>query len=173
MFRFRQISQALTLILLLGGVAVRAQQTATQTDPSKLTLDTVFTYRPQSLNALQWESNGKGYLVLEPAGKGEAQDIVRYDAATVQRSILVGADKLVPAGAATPLVVEEFDLSPDARKLLLFTNTARVWRSNTRGDYWVIDIGTGKLQKLGGDAPSSSLMFAKFSPDSDRVGYVR
>jgi dipeptidyl-peptidase-4 len=171
MFRFRLT--ILALILLACDIPAYAQQTATQTDPSRLTLDTVFTYRAQAPNALKWEAGGKGYLVLEPAGKGEAQDIVRYDAATGQRSVLVAAAKLVPSGGSAPLVIEEFDVSPDGQKFLLFTDTARVWRSNTRGDYWVFDPGSGKLQKLGGTAPASSLMFAKFSPDSSRVGFVR
>ncbi len=48
-----------------------------------------------------------------------------------------------------------------------------MWRENTRGDYWVFDESAGKLAKLGGDAPESSLMFATFSPDSTRVAYVR
>jgi dipeptidyl-peptidase-4 len=48
-----------------------------------------------------------------------------------------------------------------------------VWRQNTRGDYWVLDLGSGVLQKLGGDAPEAALMFAKFSPDGSRVAYVR
>ncbi|HYW69692.1 MAG TPA: S9 family peptidase [Pyrinomonadaceae bacterium] len=163
----------LVLILLTSVVAACAQRTAAQTDPSLLTLDTIFSYRGQPLNALKWEPDGKSYLVLEPSGKGEAQDIVRYDAATGQKTIVAAADKLVPPGSATPLVIEEFEISPDARKALLFTNTERVWRSNTRGDYWVFDLAGGKLQKLGGDATASSLMFAKFSPDSSRVGYVR
>jgi len=168
---YRQVS--FVVIMLLFAVAVYPQQTATQTDPSTLTLDTIFNYGAQFPNALQWQADGKGYLVLESSGKGDAQDIVRYDAASGQRSILIGVDKLVPAGATEPLVVESFDISPDAKKLLLFTNTARVWRSNTRGDYWVIDLTSGKLQKLGGKAEPSSLMFAKFSPDSTLVGYVR
>ena len=172
MHRLRQL--IFGLVLLLCAVAVYPQQTATQTDPSTLTLDSIFTYRAQFPNALQWQADGKGYLVLEPSGKGEVQDIVRYDAVTGQKSILVAAaDKLVPAGAKEPLVVESFDISPDTKKLLLFANTARVWRSNTRGDYWVIDLASGKLQKLGGKAEASSLMFAKFSPDTTRVGYVR
>lgn len=169
--RFRRI--AFLSLVLLCAIAVYAQESYAQTDPTTLTLENVFTFRAKSLNALKWQADGKGYLVLEDSGKGDAQDIVRYDIATGERSILVGTDKLVPAGASTPLVVEEFDVSPDARKLLLFTNTARVWRSNTRGDYWAIDLASGKLQKLGGNAPASSLMFAKFSPDSTRVGYVR
>src|ERR1043165_10277974 len=103
MHRFRQISFA--LIILSCAVAVYPQQTATQTDPSTLTLDNVFTFRAKSLNALKWQADGKGYLVLEPAGIGDAQNIVRYDIATGQKSILIGADKLAPAGASSPLVV--------------------------------------------------------------------
>lgn len=172
MARFHKVNLlVLSLLLLLS--AAYAQPTTTQPDPSTLTLDNIFTFRAQSPNALKWEADGKGYLALEPAGKGEAQDIVHYDAATGQRTILIAADKLTPPGASTPLVVEEFEVSPDKTKVLLFTNSERVWRSNTRGDYWVFDLANGKLQKLGGAAPASSLMFAKFSPDSTRTGYVR
>jgi dipeptidyl-peptidase-4 len=38
----------------------------------------------------------------------------------------------------------------------------------------VLELGSGALKKLGGsDAPESSLMFAKFSPDGTRVAFVR
>jgi dipeptidyl-peptidase-4 len=67
-----------------------------------------------------------------------------------------------------------YRFSADGRKLLIYTNTARVWRQNTRGDYWVLDLDTGKLRKLGGpDAKPSTLMFAKLAPQGDRVAYVR
>ena len=48
-----------------------------------------------------------------------------------------------------------------------------MWRVNTRGDYWVVDVASGALRKIGGNAPQSSLMFAKFSPDGTRIAYVR
>ena len=32
---------------------------------------------------------------------------------------------------------------------LIFTNTRKVWRYHTRGDYWVLDMKTGKLTQLG------------------------
>src|SRR2546428_4080611 len=166
---------AILLVLLLSALAAYAQQPAKQTEPGLLTLESVFTYRAQTLDALQWQEDGSGYLVLEPSpGKENALNIVRYDATSGDKTILVPAERLLPTGASSPLVVEHFDLSPDAQKLLLFTNTARVWRSNTRGDYWVFDLKSGKLQKLGGsEAKPSTLMFAKFSPDGTRVGYVR
>jgi dipeptidyl-peptidase-4 len=133
----------------------------------------VFTFGAQSPNALKWEADGKGYLALEPAGKGEAQDIVRYDAATGQRSILIGATSSCLPAHQHRLSSKSSKSVPTRRRCSCSRNSERVWRSNTRGDYWVFDLASGKLQKLGGDAPASSLMFAKFSPDSTRAGYVR
>ena len=74
------------------------------------------------------------------------------------------------------MAVDEYAWSSDKSKLLVFTNTRKVWRTNARGDYWVLtlDAGTpGALKKLGGDAPEASVMYAKFSPDGTRVAYVR
>ena len=58
------------------------------------------------------------------------------------------------------------------RTTLVFTNTRKVWRDNTRGDYWVLDRRTGQLKQIGAFAKPSTLMYAKFSPDGGRVGYV-
>ena len=86
--------------------------------------------------------------------------------------MLIGADKLIPAGATAPLSIQGYEFSSDGKRVLIYTNSKKVWRLNTRGDYWVLDTINGKLTKLGGDAPASTLMFAKFSPQGDRVGYV-
>ncbi|HSB29360.1 MAG TPA: S9 family peptidase [Pyrinomonadaceae bacterium] len=158
-------------ILLLIFVPAFAQQP----DQSLLTVDSVFTYRTRSLGPVRWQDDGTGYLALEPSKtKKDAVDIIRYDAVSGERTIKVPAEKLVPTGAGEALGIEDFSMTSDEQKLLIFTNTARVWRSNTRGDYWVLDLKTGVLRKLGGaDAKPSSLMFAKFSPDGNRVAYVR
>jgi dipeptidyl-peptidase 4 len=172
MNRIRRISAALFMLLIAAPLF--AQRPAPQTDPSQLSLDTISTYRLESIDWYQWQSDGGGYLMLEPsAAGGGAMDIVRYDAATGAKTILVSARSLMPTGASSPLTIEEFTLSDDNQRLLIFTNSERVWRSNTRGDYWVFDLKGAKLRKLGGDAKPSTLMFAKFSPDASRVGYVR
>ncbi|MFN7927550.1 MAG: DPP IV N-terminal domain-containing protein [Blastocatellia bacterium] len=167
MKQFRRLPVAFFLLLLVTSLA--AQQPVRQIDPSQLSLDTIFSYGAKSVGWHQWQADGSGYLMLEPAAKG-AVDLVRYDAASGARTVLVAVDKLIPPGAASPLVIEQFDLSQDGRRLLIFTNSERVWRSNTRGDYWVFDVKSAKLQKLGGQM--KGLMFAKFSPDAMRVGYV-
>jgi dipeptidyl-peptidase-4 len=56
--------------------------------------------------------------------------------------------------------------------VLIFTNSSRVWRSNTKGDFWVFDRTNQKLSRLGTRFPASSLMFAKFSNDNRFVAYV-
>ena len=109
----------------------------------------------------------------EPSASGNGSDIVRYQTATGTREILVAASRLIPAGEKAPLPVEDYTMSSDGQQVLVFTNSKTVWRQNTRGDYWVLDLTSGALRKLGGDAPASSLMFAKFSPDNTKVGYVR
>jgi dipeptidyl-peptidase-4 len=73
-----------------------------------------------------------------------------------------------------PLAVEDYAVSSDQRRLLIFTNSEKVWRQNTRGDFWSLELSTWRLRKLGGaQAKPSTLMFAKFSPDGNRVAYVR
>jgi dipeptidyl-peptidase 4 len=129
----------------------------------------------QRFGPARWIEQGAAYLTLEASAavKG-ARDLVRYDAATGARTIAVSASRLIPPGASEPLDVDDYAWSADGSRLLLFSNTQRVWRQNTRGDYWVLDLAGGALRKLGGpEAPESSLMYAKFSPSGDRVGYVR
>ena len=124
--------------------------------------------------AASWMDEGAAFTTVEPsATTNGAADIVKYDTATGTREVLVTAEQLTPKGAKAPLDIQDYKTSDDKSKLLIFTNTKQVWRQNTRGDYWVLDVASGKLQKLGGDAPESTLMFAKFSPDGTRVAYVR
>ncbi len=77
-----------------------------------------------------------------------------------------------PEDTDEPLSIADFSLSSDGSKVLIFTNTSRVWRSNTKGDYWVYDFDAKTLSQIGKERPPSSLMFAKFSDDNVFVAYV-
>ncbi|MDG2222723.1 MAG: DPP IV N-terminal domain-containing protein, partial [Rubripirellula sp.] len=102
----------------------------------------------------------------------EAGGIVRVDAESGDKSVMVSKRELTPGGLS-PLAIQSYALSNDHNLVLIYTNSKRVWRSNTRGDYWVLDRTSGQLTKLGGDAPPATLMFAKFSPSNRHVAYVR
>lgn len=171
---------ALLAVLVLPLAApLPAQQTAARAgDPSLLTLDRIFAsgeFAAEWAGDVKWLADGSGYTLLEPSSAiSGAADLVRYSPADGSRTVLVTARQLVPAGQSRPLEVEEYTVSDDGRQVLVYTNSARVWRQNTRGDYWVLDLASGRLRKLGGpDARPSTLMFAKLSPDGTRVAYVR
>jgi dipeptidyl-peptidase-4 len=173
----------MSLLRALSGVAILALSLSTtlpaQTpDSSLLSVDRIFgsnEFAAEPLGDVRWVPGSAAYTRLEPdtALRG-ATALVRYDAATGSREVWVPAARLVPAGDSLPLDIEDYALSPDRKRLLLFTNSQRVWRQNTRGDFWTLDLGSWQLRKLGGpDAAPSTLMFAKFSPDGGRVAYVR
>ena len=167
--------RSLVASLCLAGLP--ATLFAQQTDSSLLTVNRIYGSRefaPQPFGPSRWLDNGAAYTTLEPGADGNGSDIVRYDVESGTREVMVSAGRLVPKGDSLPLDVEDYSWSPDGAMLLVFTNTRPVWRLNTRGDYWVLDRAGGTLRKLGGaDAKPSTLMFAKFSPDGRRVGYVR
>ena len=122
----------------------------------------------------RWIRGGAAFTTLEPsAADATAEDIVEYDTASGKRSVLVSAAQLTPKDAKKPLRIEDYLWDQGLNRLLVFTESKRTWRTNTRGDYWLLDRAPGSLKKLGGDAPASSLMFAKFSPDGSLVAYVR
>ena len=131
-------------------------------------------YEVPRFGPARWLPDGASYTTVERSvDQRGASEIVRYDAKSGARTILVSAAQLTPKGRPGPLDIDDYAWSRDSRRLLVFTNTRKVWRQNTRGDYWVLDPGSGALRQLGGGAPKTSLMFAKFSPDGSRAGYVR
>jgi dipeptidyl-peptidase-4 len=135
-------------------------------------IDRVFKARefdPPRFGPARWLSDGTAYAIVERQ-PGGGSEIARYEAVTGARSVLVSTAQLTPPGQK-PLDVDDYAWSND--KLLIFTNTKRVWRQNTRGDYWVMPGKGRPLRQIGRKAPASSLMFAKFSPDGTRVAYVR
>jgi len=102
----------------------------------------------------------------------EASGIVELDTRDpAKKTVLVSNEMLTPQGKS-PLKVANFYLSEDGQKVLIFTNTKKVWRYNTRGDYWVYDLTAKTLKQLGTARPESSLMFAKLSPDGSKAAYV-
>jgi dipeptidyl-peptidase 4 len=149
-------------------------------DPSLLTLSRIFgpdkDLKVESWGPAYWLKDGSGYTTLEASenssDSGTGKDIVRYDAESGEREVIVSATRMIPPGQDQPLAITDYGFSEGTNKVLIFANTKRVWRYETRGDYWVYDPADGSLRQLGGDAPPSTLMFATFSPDGTRVAYV-
>ncbi len=158
---------AVALVMLAGASGAAAQT---------LSLDSIFVdgdFDPARFGPARW-LDGNSYATLEPSAEHRGVvDLIRYDAATGRRRTLVRTRELIPDFRNEPLLIEDYAFSPDGALLLIFTNSERVWRTNSRGDYWIFSLGDRTLRRLGGSARDSELMFAKFAPDSTRVAYVR
>jgi len=162
-FYFSLPAVVIILAGLIGGLFAQNIQ-----DSSLLTIDRIFAsgeFRGDRFSQARWIENGDAYTMLEPAeNQNTGRDIVKYETKSGKRSVLVSAGELIPRRGENPLGIADYHWSGNKEMLLIFTNTRRVWRYNTRGDYWVLNLKTKSLKQLGTSLPPSSLMFAKFSP---------
>lgn len=115
---------------------------------------------------IKWLKDGSGYYA------SESSEIIKYDLPSFTKTVLFDKKSLTPEGKTSALSINNFTLSDDAKKALIFTNSKKVWRYNTKGDYWILDNETKALKQLGKSLPASSLMFAKISPDGKNAAYV-
>jgi dipeptidyl-peptidase-4 len=170
---FRLVVIVLTMLALLTPIKAQGP-VADQNKPAPDMLGRIlsgefFSPFPQ---APKWFEGGASYIATEPAGGGGVE-VVKHDTATgKQREVLITAAQLTSTGANKPLSIASLSWSKDFQRVLVFTNTRRVWRTDSRGDYWILDRSTSRLRKLGGEAPEASLMYATFNPDATKVAYV-
>jgi len=115
---------------------------------------------------INWTKDGNAYY------QQTGGEIVTVTLPKSERKTVISRALLTPVNSTSPLAVRSFQWSDDGTKALIYTNTKRVWRQDSRGDYWVADISNNTLTQVGKDKPASSLMFAKFSPNGDKVAYV-
>ncbi len=169
--KLAQTSLILFIILSIFSLPLFAQQD----DLSKLTLKRIYTDRDfatKGYGPVRWLEEGKSYTTLEKSDKDDGRDIVQYETRTGKHIVLVAITRLIPEGETKPLSISDYNWSKDGKKLIIFTNTRRVWRYPTRGDYWVLNLENMNLKQLGRTVKPTTMMFAKFSPDGKQVAYV-
>ncbi|EDM36837.1 Dipeptidyl aminopeptidase [Pedobacter sp. BAL39] len=115
---------------------------------------------------IKWAKDGNSYYQINDG------EIVAITLPKNERKVVLGRDVIYKSGNDNPGDIKDFELSDDGKKALIYANSKKVWRYETRGEYFVADLNTGKITKIGKDKPESSLMFAKFSPDGNKVAYV-
>src|SRR5687767_7537579 len=124
-----------TAALAVAFLSLTAAQSADVAATLRAQIDRIFedrAYEAPRFGPARWQPDGKAYAIVERPAGGRTE-IASYDAATGARSVL----------ARTTLDVSDYAWSADGRKLLVFTNTAKVWRQHTRGDYYVLDVARG------------------------------
>lgn len=111
-------------------------------------------------NDVVWNESETGYFTIKD------NNIVLVSTRGKEDKVILSSSQV------NNLEIESFSFSQSKNKILIFTESVKVWRYNTRGDYWVYDFKKNEIQKLGRNMSGSSLMFAKFSPNERFVAYV-
>src|SRR5439155_428502 len=153
-------------VLLAGSLVAQATQAPV------LTVHSIWGTREfaSDLVSPTWTKDGAAYTTIETDSAGHT-DLYRVDAVSGRKERLVRGADLVPPGAALPVAIEEYRFSSDGTRLLIFTNSARVWRQSTKGTYYVWDLPARRLIPV--SAHPGYQMFAKLSPDGRMAAFVR
>ena len=155
-----------------GDPFAKGETTATK---GKLRLEEIIGGRliqTKGIGAMTWMKDGERYSRMEPNAETGGMDIVAYRAKDNQREVIIPSSMFINKETGKPIAIRSISWSTDNGKVLIYNNTKRVWRYDTRGDYWVLTLKDGTLRQLGKGLPESSMMFAKFSPDGTRVAFV-
>lgn len=154
--------------ILLSAVTLLTAALSLQAQP-ELTLEDIYakgTFRMRGVPQPTWMEDGRSYSAM--TGEG----LVQVDAATLAEKVIVPMSAFIPEGADRPVRAEDYTWSEDKTKLVVYTNSRRVWRRNTRGDYWLLDIAAGTIRQLGQGLEPSRMMYGKLSPKGDKFAYV-
>ena len=126
-------------------------------------------YRSESVPEFKWLPDTRSYSYIKEDADA-SQCIMRVDIKSGKETVLADSDLFVYNGKR--IFVEDYSFTPDLKTVMLFTNSRRVWRYNTRGDFYLLDIASGRMMKVAPDADPSQVQFAKLSPDGTKVAYV-
>ena len=133
-------------ILLLAGIACSCKPTLVfaqdkvNSDPT-LTIDAIFAEQQFKTAPYtgHWQADSQGFELIRKDPTTGTTSIAKIALVSPEaEEVLVPSDLLRPTPTDKPLEIEAYEWSADRSKLLIFTNTRRVWRLNTRGDYWVL-----------------------------------
>jgi len=161
-----------SLHFIISFIAFTFSGVAQESD-SLLTLKRIYAseeFQSDRQAPISWVEDGASFVTIEKSENGNDQ-LIKYSSKDYKSDVYLAAEKLASNG--TNLKIEDFSMSPDGSKVMIFTNSSRVWRTNTKGDFWVYDFETDKLKQLGKNFTPSSLMFAKFSENNQFVAYVQ
>ena len=163
-----------TLALLAFLLAPLAAVAQPADGPKRLTLETLFAspeFYGESFQGGRWAETGARLLYVEGDASG-ASSLRELDLTTDTRRTILDGSQLVKPDAEGLIEIEDYATSMDGAKTLLYTDSERVWRLNTKGYYYVLDNESGTVTPVA-DRAAGFQMFAKFDPGAEHVAFVR
>ena len=140
----------------------------------ELTLEDIYfndTFSAKRFASGKWAAEGPVVTYTAETADG-GSSIVSFDLVADEVTTLIDGSALYADDVERVLKIDDYAFSDDGSKILLYTDSEKVWRENTKGYYYIFDVASGDLQPLS-DRELGFQMFAKLSPDGSRAGFVR
>ena len=154
------------LISLLTGLFIFSL--VAQESEKTFTLENVIkrnAFRAQGVYGLNSMKNGQHYC------SNKEGNIIAYEYKTGDLlDTLVRAADLIPDGSADPIHIRSYSLSQDEKKVLIPTEKESIYRWSSKSNYYIWDIEKQKLATL---SENGKQQLADFSPDGNKVAFVR
>ncbi len=172
--RLLRYACAVLLLVLAGAPAAGyAQQQPDTTE--RLTLRDIHASEllsPDRFRGGRWADEGPVITYIETPEGDSATHLMRYNLETDERARLIDGANLYAEDVGRLIEIEDYQYSRDRAKVLLYTDSERVWRYNTKGFYYVYDLDTQALTPIA-DRDEGYQMFARFNPAGTQVAFVR
>ena len=142
-------------------------------DGKELTIKDIFGSRKfsgKSIRGLNWLPDSKAFTFIDKKDGDCCLSIYIHDVKSGKISKLVDGSRLIEPGTKDTLKIEEYNWSESGKKLMIKTDSKRVWRRNSLARFYIYDLKVNKITPVyEGDELISN---AKLSPDETMVGYV-
>ncbi len=126
-------------------------------------------FSPEYVYGLRSMNDGEHYTTLESDRGGQVINKYSYKTGELVAPILQSI-VLLPEGEEKPLRIGNYNFSKDEKQVLIGTDLESVYRHSTKGQYYLYNLETKKLEKL---TEGEKQRLAVFSPDGKRVAYVQ
>ena len=144
-------------MLLLGNISAQKKN---------ITIEDIWktgTFRSGGVYGLVSMRDGVHYSAMED-GK-----IMQYEYAKASAPVAIVAEADLKVDGKS-IGIDSYQFSPDETKMLISTGTEQIYRHSTRENYYVYDRKTKALTAV---SSGEKQMYATFSPDGNKVGFVR
>ena len=153
------------VILLALSALFIAMNSLSAQDKLPITLEDVFkkgSFRTSGIGAIRWMNDGQYY---------SAREINDGEVTLVKKDITTGeAVETIAASSEIGFPFGAYAFSSDEQKLMLPTETERIYRRSSKSVFYVYDITSKSSQQV---ANGEKVMYATFSPDATKIAYVK
>ncbi|MEM8488133.1 MAG: S9 family peptidase [Bacteroidota bacterium] len=165
----------LVFLLCVAPLGSAPLHTAAAQSIPALTLEDIHSsgkFASASFRGGRWANEGPVIRFIERDADTGATHLMSFNLEDEQREVLIDGAKLQAEDVDRLISIEGYTYSADGEKVLLYTDSERVWRANTKGYYYVYDLKTHNLSPIS-SRDEGYQMFAKLSPDGNHVAFVR